>query len=201
MEQAPVTEPSPALRRVLAVLAAAQRPLAAAAIAAELGLHVTTVRSHLEQLEAAGLVAHEVTAEGRRGRPGFRYRATHADPGLARDELISVLAAALANPVAADPALAAGRRWAEQVTMVPTDAANALTEAFERLGFEPELDREQIRLRACPFRQAAREHPEVVCRVHLGLAQRLAEQAGAELQLLPFVEPELCLVTLGPQPS
>lgn len=201
MEQAPVTEPSPALRRVLAVLAAAQRPLAAAAIAAELGLHVTTVRSHLEQLEAAGLVAHEVTAEGRRGRPGFRYRATRADPGLARDELISVLAAALANPVAADPALAAGRRWAEQVTMGSADAANALTEAFERLGFEPELDREQIRLRACPFRQAAREHPEVVCRVHLGLAQRLAEQAGAELQLLPFVEPELCLVTLGPQPS
>lgn len=85
--------------------------------------------------------------------------------------------------------------------MGSADAANALTEAFERLGFEPELDREQIRLRACPFRQAAREHPEVVCRVHLGLAQRLAEQAGAELQLLPFIEPELCLVTLGPQPS
>ncbi|MCW5954789.1 MAG: helix-turn-helix transcriptional regulator, partial [Propionibacteriaceae bacterium] len=45
---------SPALRRVLAALTAAGQPLSAAQLAQTLELHVTTVRSHLDQLERAG---------------------------------------------------------------------------------------------------------------------------------------------------
>ncbi len=191
---------SPALRRVLATLETAGRSLAAVELASALGLHVTTVRSHLERLEDAGLVAHEVLPEGRRGRPGFRYRATRSDPDLARDELIGVLAAALATVGAGgDAALLAGRGWAERLAVGEPDAVAALTTAFQRLGFEPEAAGDLIRLHGCPFRQAARAHPDVVCRVHLGLAERLAEQAGGgvRLELRPFVEPELCLVALA----
>lgn len=76
---------------------------------------------------------------------------------------------------------------------------------FAELGFDPELagdetDR-QIRLRACPFRDAARANPEVVCSVHLGLLRGTLTRLGAPpttTRLLPFVEPELCLAQLTP---
>ena len=189
-----------ALRRVLASLEAAPSPLTAAELADRMGLHVTTVRSHLDRLEAAGLVAHEAVGERRRGRPGFRYRSTRQEPDRARGELIGVLAAALASSPGADAALTAGRQWAEGIEPSGAAAAEVLAEAFQRLGFSPRPDGNLIRLHSCPFRQAAREHPEVVCRVHLGLAQRLAEMSdgGAPtVELLPFVEPELCVVALS----
>lgn len=191
---------SPVRRRVIAVLQDATGPLTAAELGAELGLHVTTVRFHLEQLEQAGLVARESGREPRRGRPSVRYHATAADPVGARDHLIRVLSEAVAgNRSTAADALAAGRRWAEGIDTRVDDAGTAITREFTRLGFEPEPDGEVIRLRGCPFRAAAREHPEVICNVHLGLAQRLADlqtSAGFEVGLLPFVEPELCLLTL-----
>ncbi len=192
---------SPALRRVLAALTAAGRPESAAQLAHTLELHVTTVRSHLDQLEQAGLAARETVGEGRRGRPSYRYRALRRDPDSAREELIRVLATALTSTAdpGCDPAWAAGRDWAERVTVARSDPATALTEIFGELGFDPQLVDRQIRLRGCPFRQAAREHPEVVCAVHGGLAERLAERTGgrAEVRLRPFVEPELCLVELS----
>lgn len=191
---------SPALRRVLAALENAGQPSSTAQLAKALGLHVTTVRSHLEQLERAGLVAREASGDGRRGRPSYRYRTIRRDPDRAREELIGALATALMASAGggADPALAAGRAWADEVMVGEADAASALTAAFVELGFDPAPDGDAIRLRACPFRQAARAHPEVVCRVHFGLAQRLAERTGgaAAVELWPFVEPELCVVEL-----
>lgn len=192
---------SPALRRVLTRLESCGEPRSAAELAGDLGLHVTTVRSHLEQLERAGLVAHEVVVSGRRGRPGFRFRPTGRNPERAREELIGALAMALAGSAGGgdDPALAAGRAWADGVEVSGADAATALTTAFVELGFDPEPGEGVIRLRSCPFRESARAYPEVVCRVHLGLAQRLAEQStgGAPaVELQPFVEPELCVLTL-----
>ena len=65
--------------------------------------------------------------------------------------------------------------------------------------FTDELVDDEIRLRACPFREAAARYPQVVCQVHGGLAQRLAEQAvggGVHVRLTPFVEPGLCVLTL-----
>lgn len=192
---------SPALRRVLAALVEAGEPRSAAQLAVTLELHVTTVRSHLDQLQDARLVAREVAGEGRRGRPSHRYRVLRRDPDAAREELIRVLAAALAGPSVAgcDPARAAGRAWAERVVVTENDALAALTAAFGEFGFDPEADGRRLRLRGCPFRQAAREHPDVVCGVHAGLAERLAERVGGEVQvrLLPFVEPELCLVEVS----
>ena len=76
---------------------------------------------------------------------------------------------------------------------------------FAQLGFDPELagdeaDR-QIRLRACPFRAAARADPEVICAVHVGLLQGILTRLGAPpttARLLPVVGPELCLAQLTP---
>lgn len=188
-------------RQVLDALRSAPEPLDASAVADRLGLHVTTARFHLDQLVAGGLAQRLVGAEKRPGRPRLLY----ATAGPIRDEdareqLIEVLAAALARE--ADPgtdALSAGRRWGETFARPdPEDPLPALVDVFERLGFDPETDTaaDSIRLRACPFRAAAREHPDVVCSVHRGLIQNLLDGSAPQARLLPFVEPELCVVAL-----
>lgn len=180
-----------------------------------LEMHVTTVRFHLEQLETAGLVARTdapVDAP-RRGRPRVYFSAVNPAAEIGRDErsreqLIEVLAAALAGQGAAEAAQKAeraGREWARALAGVesagqPGTEAAAADAALERvlteLGFAPERTGDEIELRACPFRDAARQHPEVVCSVHRGLVNELlsAEQRARGVRLLPFVQPEVCAI-------
>jgi predicted ArsR family transcriptional regulator len=191
---------SPVRQRVLDVLGGAADALTAQQLAGVLGLHVSTLRFHLEQLEDAGLVVRETRHSPRRGRPSVVFRAPGLDAGRARDRMIEALADAAASPDRASAPLVAGRRWAEQLPMPAGTPGEAIASTFARLGFGPELAGDTVRLRSCPFRDAARRHPDVVCRVHLGLAQGLARRAapGDDVQvgLQPFVEQELCLLTL-----
>ena len=58
-----------------------------------------------------------------------------------------------------------------------------------------------IELHACPFRDVALEHSEVVCGVHLGLIQGALDQMHTSpftVRLEPFVSPGLCLAHLAP---
>lgn len=190
--------PGPVMRaRVLATIVESPEPIDARAVADALALHVTTVRFHLEQLEAAGLVRRQPDALKRRGRPRVLYRpAGTVRVDDARGQLIDVLAATLEGR---DDATAlsrqAGERWAETV------ATGDLVDVLERIGFEPEEEGDAIALHACPFRDAAREHPGVVCSVHRGLIDRTLTESGSGVhgELLPFVEPELCVVRLTPR--
>jgi predicted ArsR family transcriptional regulator len=195
---------SPARRRVLETLREAAAPRDAAAIGQHLGLHVTTARFHLDQLVAAGLAERVAGAERRRGRPRMLY----APAGVVRDDdarirLIEVLADTLArDDDGARRAVRAGERWGETYPHPDAhDPAPGLVAALDRLGFGPERagagTDATIRLHACPFREAARTHPEVVCSVHRGLVERLLEGTDAVGRLVPFVAPELCVVELS----
>jgi predicted ArsR family transcriptional regulator len=148
-------------------------------------------------------------ADRRRGRPRIRYVATGGPAEDSREQLIDVLAGALAerDDGGRSRSIAAGRRWAD--SLAPEEADDrvddevdevaTLVQVLDGLGFDPELgDADEIRLRACPFRDAARDHPQVVCSVHQGLVEQVLAQAGADRQpkLLPFVEPEVCLITM-----
>jgi predicted ArsR family transcriptional regulator len=65
----------------------------------------------------------------------------------------------------------------------------------------PDTVEREIRLRACPYRDVAREHPDVVCAIHLGLLQGALTQLGnppTTVRLVPFVKPHLCLAYLTP---
>ena len=198
---------SPPRRRVLEAVRAATDPPTAQQLATTLDLHVTTVRFHLDLLENAGLVERVTAHAGRRGRPRVPYRAVGPAADVARDQMIEALAEALAASGATgrQESNEAGRRWADQLLDPGPEgsAGGAIAEVFRRLGFEPEADGEAIRLHACPFRDAAARYPEVVCQVHTGLAQRLAERAAdgdrVRVRLLPFVEPELCVLRLDPR--
>ncbi len=211
----PAALASPQRRRLLELLRASESPRDAPELAAATGLHVTTVRFHLDLLRRAGLVDSHSQPRATVGRPRTVYTAVSHAPAGGYPALTRLLAAHLADTPEARAARAeqAGVDWAEELSAeadrpLQVDAqaaARTVTSMFAELGFDPELagdetDR-QIRLRACPFRDAARANPEVVCSVHLGLLRGTLTRLGAQpttTRLLPFVEPELCLAQLTP---
>ncbi|MFE2997790.1 hypothetical protein ACFXG4_22580 [Nocardia sp. NPDC059246] len=129
------------------------------------------------------------------------------------------LAQVLADQLGSDPrrrseaAIAAGRAWgskleaADQPIETLEDAKDLTVTLMSELGFAPERDQAGeteesalIRMTACPLRELARTHSEVVCGVHLGLMREVLDRNGGResvtVRLHPFVEPELCVARL-----
>lgn len=205
---------APSRVRLLRALTAAPGPLSAQELAGETGLHLTTVRTHLDVLVDAGLASAEPETRSVPGRPRLLYRA-HPERAPAPPEDYRLLAEVLTSHLAgtagepADQARSAGRAWGQYLTagpppyveLTPADTRARVVELFATLGFEPELDPSgrQLFLRRCPFLDLARRHPDVVCSLHLGLLQGALESLGAGLtadRLEPFVEPSLCVAQL-----
>jgi predicted ArsR family transcriptional regulator len=200
----------PSRVRLLDALRRAGGPLDVRSLAEDSGLHVNTVRFHLDVLCRAGLAHRDTDRPHGRGRPRAVYRAGHpAGPADPYAVLAAVLAANWA-PTAAERAARAedaGRAMAA-TRAAPTEVAGTAEEALDRvgalfteLGFEPEIDADGpvVRLHACPYREVAVEHPDVVCALHLGLLRGLLADDGAPLQVVglhPFVEPDLCVAEL-----
>lgn len=207
--------------RLLQLLRDAASGLDVRELADRLDLHVNTVRGHLTVLEEAGLVVSEPEARDRPGRPRLVYVAT-ADgqaaapapqPGyrLLAEVLASYLSAT--SPDAAAGAVEAGRAWGRYLTDGPPpfrtvsadEGIDSLAAMLDDLGFAPEVDdtsapgTPRVLLRRCPFLDVAREHQDVVCSVHLGLMRGALDELGvpvAARDLLPFVEPDLCVTEL-----
>jgi predicted ArsR family transcriptional regulator len=72
---------------------------------------------------------------------------------------------------------------------------------LDDVGFSPETDDRAttVRLTRCPLLETAKEYPDVVCGVHLGIARGALEEYGADstrTDLLPFAEPGACRLHL-----
>jgi len=218
----PAVQPDAALaslprRRLLELLRSASTPQDAHTLAAAAGLHVTTVRFHLDVLCRAGLVHGQPQPRAAAGRPRIVYGTfTNAAPD-GYSTLTRLLSAQMGDTpaVRATRAEQAGVQWAKELTpeaglestMGAEEAARSVTGLFAELGFGSELvgdgddGGQQLRLHACPFRAVARAHPEVICSIHLGLLRGVLTELGAPRTtstLRPFVEPELCVVDLSP---
>jgi predicted ArsR family transcriptional regulator len=214
-----VSDASPALasihrRRLFALLCEA--PHDAHQLSAAIGLHVTTVRFHLDVLQRAGLVSSRSQPRTTVGRPRTVYSA--ASPPEQPDGyqmLTRLLATHLADTPEerAERSERAGAAWAAEVAADREESAestsegavNAVNGLFKDLGFDPELagDRahRRIDLHACPFRATAQANPEVVCSLHRGLLQGFLARMAAppmNVELRPFVEPSLCVAHLNP---
>ncbi len=79
------------------LLSRSDKPLDAGALAAASGLHVSTVRFHLEVLRRAGLVVGRAEDRRQRGRPRTLFSAAPRDGGRAYRLLSTVLAAGWAG--------------------------------------------------------------------------------------------------------
>src|ERR1017187_3570539 len=217
---APDAGPALGRRRaeVLDLLRATGSPVGVRDVAARTGLYPNTARFHLDALVDVGLATRASQPRAVPGRPGMAYQAIEGGDAtgqrhyrLLAEMLTSLIAGTLAEPGKA--AAQAGREWGRYLTEQPapyqrTDAPAAiaaLTTILEEIGFAPEAmtdrTRYELRLRQCPFREAAETHQEVVCQLHLGLMQGALEQMRAPLtarRLQPFAEPSLCIATLEP---
>ncbi|WP_280271388.1 helix-turn-helix transcriptional regulator [Nocardia wallacei] len=200
-------------RRLLAILRGASEPLDAQELARVTGQHVTTVRFHLDVLTRESLVRQFQQPPRGRGRPRIGYTAVQRSVGY--QDLAQVLADQLGSDPRrrSDAAVAAGRAWGakleagDQPIASLADARDVTVTTASELGFAPERDPatetdEQvlIRLTACPLRDLARTHSEVVCGVHLGLMREVLDRNGGRdtvnVRLHPFVEPEMCVARL-----
>lgn len=184
----------PGAQRVLAVVRAARDGITATAVASQVGLHVTTVRFHLDRLAAEGQVRANPVPSGGRGRPSLVYQAIHTPN--ARAAMLTALAdAAAGSGPAARRAQQAGESWAASLDLDDRPVQDQLIDVFGQLGFAPSATPEGVALRSCPFLDDAHKHPEVVCGVHRGLALGIARRAGGTVTLKPF-EGELCTLAL-----
>jgi predicted ArsR family transcriptional regulator len=203
--------------RVLGVLQDAGAALGVADVAEAVGLHPNTTRFHLDGLVDAGLVQRATEERETPGRPRTLYSARpevgRAGPRsyrLLAEILTSYLAGQSRRPGAA--ALTAGTEWGRFLARRPApfrrptaeQATAELVRVLDEVGFAPEAvtvgRNRRVLLHHCPFREAAEQHREVVCSVHLGLMRGLLEESGAPLQadrLDPFVEPSLCVTHLA----
>jgi len=202
---------SPVRRRLVDALANADTGattpgFTAAELGAQVGLHVTTVRFHLDQLVAAGLVESAVRREGGAGRPRKVYALA---PGSLDDvddrteigslRLLSGLLAQTLGDGASGRTITpaeAGRRWAlehvpAQPESVPADTPGRwlgklaqMIDVLQEWGYTPELSTSEggrsaeVTLAHCPFLELARANPAVVCGIHRGLIAGSLSQLG-----------------------
>ncbi len=212
---------SPVRTRLLEVLRD-EPDLDAGALASRLDLHINTIRTHLNVLEEAELVEPVTEERDRPGRPRLLYRASEdvqTEVPVADDRGYRFLAGVLASYLGAtseDTAAAAeqaGAAWGSFVVDKPapfaeldaSDGLERLVAMLEEFGFAPELDdadpeSPELLLRRCPFLDVARERPDVVCSVHLGLMRGALDELGVEVRaddLLPWAQPDGCVSHLS----
>lgn len=204
----------PSRARILAELTDAGR-LDARELAERVGLHVNTVRVHLNVLAEAGLVGSETLRTRARGRPRIAYHPTVevGDEGSRRYRLLAEILTALIarfGPGAAELeeiGEAWGRYFAEappSARLSDEEAVRKVVDLLAEVGFEPRLARDRrgkkILMRPCPFLELARSHQDVICPIHLGLMRGALTELGATTRataLEPFVRPDQCVARLA----
>ena len=208
----------PTRRHLLRILDDATDALALDTLTARVGLHVNTIRGHLDVLEEAALVVRTTVRRTTPGRPRVAFQAVAREAWSPSSEGYRFLAEVLAGSIQATSAAPAhtareaGRLWGRQLArprgsgtaVAPDEAMEQVVSTFAELGFAPEPvtsdGMTDIRLHDCPFRELAKTKGEVVCSVHEGLLAGMLEEMGGRVgvdTLEPFVEPSLCVARVS----
>ncbi|HET6966371.1 MAG TPA: helix-turn-helix domain-containing protein [Acidimicrobiales bacterium] len=179
-------------------IADADRPVGVAELTEYAGLNHNAVRQHLTVLRQAGLVEEEMEVRRRPGRPRLLYRLSPEAAGSwGTTGPFELLASALAEALASGEGpyrvgVRLGRRRAQQIDSHrgETDPAEVLRVEMLERGFRPTLKRKGERLeyslQRCPFSSVAEQSPQVVCELHRGLMDGLAEELGEPVQVVEF---------------
>lgn len=188
----------PTRARLFGRLASLGRSAGTDELAAELGLHPSGVRVHLERLRAAGLVVRE-RAPQTLGRPRDSWSiAPDALPGSEPPHAYRQLARWLAASIPPRPARVreverAGRDLGRD--LVPEGDRSRPEETMGRvltaLGFAPQRQRAPsgrivFRLGHCPYREAVHVNQTVVCALHRGLTRGLLDGLQPTARLTAF---------------
>ena len=184
----------PTRARLFSLLAELRRPAGTEELAERLELHPNGVRAHLDRLRDAGLVARQRIRQPR-GRPRDMWMiASDARPGgeapSGYAQLGGWLARALPSSRASLRRVEATGREIGRALAPQSDAPDdeRMYAALTSLGFQPRLeDGHTYVLCNCPYRDAARESPEVVCGLHRGMTRGLLDAIAPSNKLARFV--------------
>ncbi len=133
------------------------------------GVHVNTVRNHIGELEANGVVEREPATPDGPGRPQLRYR-LRSGWHLPSSDLGGLSELLTAFVVRLDPTVDVVRDFARQWGRAQSgrlggDPVGALPRLLERLGFDAAVTEREVRLRSCPCSLVSPDHPELICRL------------------------------------
>lgn len=181
--------------RIFRCVVESTEPLGVAQLTEQLGLHHNAIRQHLAKLREAGLILEQRAPGNAPGRPRLEYRPAPRVAGMwgtrSPYELLSRLLLELhrGGRSPREVAAAAGRRLV--LPQSSGDSLHHLEAEMARAGFEPrrvgDADSAEIVHERCPYEAVAATNPEVVCQLHLGLAEGIAEAAGAHVEVTQLV--------------
>jgi predicted ArsR family transcriptional regulator len=186
----------PTRHAIFRAVADAARPVDVSTLTARCELNHNAVRQHLAKLCAAGLVIEEVGPASGRGRPRLQYRpalVTSGGWGIASpyEHVAVMLVEALRSGRSPrEVGAEAGRQLA---TTVPgsTDTVDRLEIIAAQRGFEPRrVERRgsvDLVLDRCPFQVTATIAPDIICQLHLGVAEGIAEATGGSVEVTELV--------------
>lgn len=195
--------------------------------------HPNTIREHLDGLMDDRLAVRTRAPAQGRGRPAWLYSAAPevgSEPGAREYAGLASALAAQITRTSRQPradAIEAGRMWGRELmrrspvgvgvclgpvpgaAMAPSAVAarREVVNLLEELGFAPSPDARAavVKLRRCPLLEAAHQHPEVVCGVHLGIVRGALDELGSDpdrterTALQSFSEPGACRLDLLPR--
>jgi predicted ArsR family transcriptional regulator len=198
---------------VLDALRDAAGPVTVAELERSTALHANTLREHLDGLVARDLARRVRATPSGRGRPAWLYEATDASagPGAEYAGLAATLAAHIdrTSDHPGEDAVLAGHAWGHSLARTSgapdgngeAAARHKVVEILDGVGFAPDADARATtaRLTRCPLLDAAKDFPDVVCGVHLGIVRGALDEYGADstrTDLAPFSEPGACRLDL-----
>lgn len=197
--------------RIIRLLRSSAEGLDVRQIAERLGHHPTGVRRQLQRMEARNLVTGD-PAPSTGGRPPVIWTVTaraiaeadfpHSGWAMARSLARAIPASKERLREVEEAGVEMGRELVEEIESVSGDGDDRVLSALTALGFAPERDGEgavaRYCLKVCPYAEAVRENPQVVCTLHKGVVRGVVDRVrpGAELTAFEARPPEIagCLI-------
>ncbi|MCA1702977.1 MAG: helix-turn-helix domain-containing protein [Actinobacteria bacterium] len=188
----------------------AGRPVGVAELTAHFQLNHNAIRQHLAKLVDAGLVLEhlaEVTGPGRRRLLyGVNPAVGSAWGPSGPYERLSLLLSEMIRT--GDGPVEVGRRAGRAAQVSPSVPVNTVADiagAMEAQGFDPAVrtikGRTDVVLQTCPFQSTALADPDIVCRLHLGMAEGLAQDTDVVVEELVAHDPRRanCVLRIRPR--
>jgi len=186
----------PTRREIYLYVRAAPHGVKAAEVAEHFDLHSNVARHHLEKLAGGGYLDVELARHESAGRPSKRYRAAPNDTHLSfpprRDDLLATLLARALDRLPEEEARAlaeeVGYEYGRAIAarMEPSEghrsakaAVASVADALTAHGFAAHAESRGTALTLvaehCPFGDAARQYPHVLCAVDTGMVKGMLE--------------------------
>ncbi|GAA6525861.1 hypothetical protein IDVR_16570 [Intrasporangium sp. DVR] len=178
-------------------------------LANRLGLHVTTVRFHLDQLVSAGLLRSQFQRRKEAGRPRKLYAIEQGSLGrVTSDQSYRLLTELLVQTLSSggeempNTPEEAGARWGRRhvfdghgglIGQLPARSPGQwlgkigqMVDLLREWGYSPEVSTTndgrtaRVALHDCPFLPLAKDNTAVVCGIHRGLIRGVLEALGED---------------------